>query len=134
MDKVLIILSVLAIIVMFALIFISARKQRKKILDMQYKKVVAVDFDGTIVEDEFPNIGAIKQETVDRMLIEKARGSVIILWTCRGGKVLRKAIKFLNENNIPYDFINENPLNPYGDTTRKIYAHEYWDDKAVRIQ
>ncbi|MCT4545090.1 MAG: hypothetical protein N4A63_16290 [Vallitalea sp.] len=134
MDKVLIILSVLAIIVMFALIFISARKQRKKILDMQYKKIVAIDFDGTIVEDEFPNIGAIKQETVDRMLIEKARGSVLIIWTCRGGTRLREAVKFLKTNNIPFDYVNRNPLNPLGDTTRKLYADEYWDDKAVKIQ
>ncbi len=65
--------------------------------------------------------------------MEKGRGNVIIIWTCRGGKELDEAIQFLKDNNVPFDYVNENPLNPYGDTTRKLFADEYWDDKAIRI-
>lgn len=96
-------------------------------------KVIAVDFDGTIVESKFPKIGRLKKEIADRVRQEKAKGNVIIIWTCRGGEKLNEALQFLTDNNIPYDYVNENPLNPYGDTTRKIFADEYWDDKAVRI-
>lgn len=97
------------------------------------QRVIAVDFDGTIVESKFPEIGELKQDIADKVREEKAKGNVIIIWTCRGGKELNEALQFLITNEIPYDYVNENPLNPYGDTTRKIYADEYWDDKAVKI-
>ncbi|MCT4544452.1 MAG: hypothetical protein N4A63_12975 [Vallitalea sp.] len=97
------------------------------------KRFIAVDFDGTLVENCFPDIGPLKVDVVTRVKKEKEKGNTIILWTCRGGEELKAAVKFLEENNVPIDFINQNPLNPLGDGTRKIFAHEYWDDRAIRI-
>ncbi len=97
------------------------------------QKIIAVDFDGTIVKSRFPEIGPLKEDIANRIREEKRKGNIIILWTCRGGKELTEAVSFLKENNIPFDYVNENPLNPYGDTTRKLFADEYWDDKAVRV-
>ena len=58
------------------------------------KKIIAVDFDGTIVEDEYPDIGNPIFETIDRLKIERAGGAQIILWTCRIGKSLLSAVKW----------------------------------------
>lgn len=100
-------------------------------------KIIAVDFDGTIVNDQYPRIGNIKKKIVKKMMKEKKKGTTIIIWTCRVGQALDEAVKYLNDNNIPYDYINEStPENvaKYGLDTRKVFAHEYWDDRAVRIR
>lgn len=137
----LLIISVVAFICMILLIVTSGGNTvRFKMSPQQppptkqVHKVIAVDFDGTLVESQFPDIGAIKQEVVNQVREEKTKGNIIIIWTCRTGKVLEEAVQFLKNNDIPFDYVNENPLNPYGDTTRKVFADEYWDDKAIRIQ
>lgn len=102
---------------------------------MNKRKIIAVDFDGTIVEDNFPHIGKIKQEVLNKIKKWKAEGHTIIIWTCRTGEFLDKAKKFLDKYNIPYDAINENCNNPFGDkqNPRKVYAHIYLDDKALNV-
>lgn len=102
---------------------------------MDKRKIIAVDFDGTIVEDNFPHIGKIKQEVLNKIKKWKAEGHTIIIWTCRTGEFLDKAKKFLDKHNIPYDAINENCNNPFGDkqNPRKVYAHIYLDDKALNV-
>lgn len=89
----------------------------------------AFDFDGTIVEKDFPKIGAIKEKEVLYMdEIWKEISNVIIIWTCRSGDYLDQMRVFLLENNIPFDFINENPLFDTG--SRKVFAHKYIDDRS----
>ena len=95
-----------------------------------YKKIIAVDFDGTIVTNEYPKIGKLIKNVVYYIREEKQKGSIIILWTCRFGEDLEKAKKFCEENNIPIDYYNENsPTIPF-ETSRKIFANEYIDDLA----
>jgi predicted kinase len=88
----------------------------------------AVDFDGTIVDNKFPEIGVIN----DNMVLKLRQwwellGNIIIIWTCRSGDRLNQMKSFLLKNNIPFDFINENPIANFG--SPKIYAHEYHDDR-----
>jgi hydroxymethylpyrimidine pyrophosphatase-like HAD family hydrolase len=105
---------------------------------MNNRRIIAVDFDGTIVEDEWPNIGSIKNKVIDAMQREKdIRDTYIIIWTCRSGEELQKMQDFLDKNNIPYDRINANApwiLDEWKRDNRKIFAHEYWDDNARRIE
>ena len=101
-------------------------------------KVIAVDFDGCLCESAFPEIGQVKDihrevhETVKQL---KEEGNIIILWTCREDESERKykteAIEWCKKQGIPIDYVNENPLNPYGDTGRKIHADVYIDDKSI---
>lgn len=98
-------------------------------------RIIAVDFDGTIVADRFPDIGEPIGYTCAKIRKEQAQGSKIILWTCRNGKALEDAVKFCrDELGLHFDAINEN-LDEikvlYGGDTRKVFADEYWDDKAV---
>ena len=98
---------------------------------------IAIDFDGTLVVDEFPNIGKLKQATIEliknKEAMLKAIGKTVrlILWTCRSDKALIAAVAFCKENNIGIYAVNENP--DYQTGSDKIYADEYWDDRAVNI-
>lgn len=68
--------------------------------------IIAIDFDGTIVEDAFPEIGEPKLfvfETL-KQLIEKRHQ--LILWTTRTGKHLQEAVNFCKENGVEFYAIN----------------------------
>ena len=99
-------------------------------------KYIAIDFDGTIVGDDYPDIKELKPYV--KRVINKIKeiGGEIIIWTCRCGKQLDECIKFLEANNIPYDAINENHKDlkrKFNNDTRKIGADIYIDDKAKNI-
>lgn len=105
---------------------------------MQNPKIIAVDFDGTITKsDAWPEIGEINEKVVKRLREEKEKGSIIILWTCRHGKQLEEALEFCRENNILIDYCNRNAdwvKEEFEGCSRKIFAHEYWDDKSVNVK
>jgi len=102
---------------------------------------LAFDCDGTIFADAFPGIGAV--EDIHKLAHEyirmrHAQGWACIIWTCREnipdkGNYLDDAINFCKENDIPFDYVNENPEGDFGrpDLVRKIWCTEYLDDKAV---
>lgn len=98
--------------------------------------IIAIDFDGTLVEDKYPLIGNIKTEVWCAAQTRQEEGSKLILWTCRNGQALKEAVEFCNKNGLHFDAINEN-LDEikvlYGGDTRKIFASEYWDDKGVNV-
>lgn len=97
--------------------------------------IIAIDFDGTIVHDQYPHIGAVKPNAGEIIRKLKADGHYIIIWTCRAGNYAHQVFDFLREKEIPFDRINEsNPDNvqKYGGMdTRKVYADVYIDDKAI---
>lgn len=98
--------------------------------------ILGIDFDGTIVEEGFPNIGAIRPKTVELMKKAYELGHLVIVWTARSVQYEQDCINFLNENNIPYHYINCNPEDPYairGEQGRKIFCHYYLDDRAVHV-
>ena len=93
--------------------------------------IIAIDFDGTIVEHKYPEVGKII-EGADVVIGKlKKAGHTIIIWTCRGGFCLLKAKYFLDANKIPYDYLNENaPLEEIGlKPFPKVFANIYIDDR-----
>lgn len=97
--------------------------------------IIAVDFDGTLVEDKFPEIGEPKEGVWRDMRLAQRAGAKIILWTSRDNDRLKAAVEFCAERGFHFDAINDN-LDEcklmFNNSTRKVYANEYWDDKAVR--
>lgn len=97
--------------------------------------IIAVDFDGTIHDGRFPCIGGVKCGADKYLRKLKEDGHYIILYTCRNGEDLLKAVNWMLENNIPFDRVNDNsPSNliEFNSTnTRKIYADVYVDDKQI---
>jgi len=102
---------------------------------------IAVDFDGTLCVDRFPEIGEPKPLVIEYVKHHAARGTKIILHTCRENTARRalldEAVEFCNIYEIPLYAVNENPDNPYPAqygaerAGRKVYADLYIDDKAV---
>lgn len=96
--------------------------------------IIAVDFDGTLVEDKFPEIGTPRQWVWNEVFRAQGMGAKIILWTSRDNARLKDAVEFCTERGLHFDAINDN-LDEckvmFNNDTRKVYANEYWDDKAV---
>ena len=96
--------------------------------------IIAIDFDGTLVEDRFPEIGKKRERVWEMATAAKKAGKKLILWTSRDNGNLKAAVRFCTENGLFFDAINENieeVRNLFNNDTRKVYANEYWDDKAV---
>jgi hydroxymethylpyrimidine pyrophosphatase-like HAD family hydrolase len=103
---------------------------------MSIRKIIAVDFDGCLVKDEFPDIGDPIPETIGALLAEQERGARIILWTCRRDEQLEEAAEWCKARGINLTAINENlpeMVEFFGEDTRKIFANEYWDDRARQM-
>lgn len=96
---------------------------------------IAVDFDGTLVNNDFFDITGPIQNNIDMVLdlkrIMEGKGFrvVMILWTCRAGSVLDNAVSYLKTIDFPVDYVNENPECPEF-SVKKIYANVYIDDRA----
>ena len=96
-------------------------------------RVIAIDFDGTLCENKWPEIGAPIMEVIDAAKDEKARGSQLVLLTMREGE-LESALKFCEGFGLTFDAVNDNTeewKKAYGNNPRKIGATEYWDDRAI---
>lgn len=99
-------------------------------------KIIAVDFDGTLCEDRWPYIGNPNKQLITYLRKEHMRGAKIILWTCRAGVYLNEAIDWCEEQGVKIDAVNENlpeTLEWFGEEGRKIFAHEYIDDRALHF-
>lgn len=100
--------------------------------------ILAVDFDGTICEVDYPGIGREREgakEYINKLYDE---GYMIVINTCRtnAGEVKAQdmAEEFLKLRGIKYHKINENMdhlIEVYGCDTRKISADVYIDDKCL---
>lgn len=99
--------------------------------------IIAVDFDGTLCENDFPHIGAPKKEMIRKVKEYQRTGWKTILWTCRNGEALEKAVAWCKRHGLTFDAVNENLPEVeelFGGWTRKIYADVYIDDKNVLVK
>lgn len=94
--------------------------------------ILAIDFDGTCVSHEYPEIGKdIGSIPVLKELI--SQGHQLILFTMRGGTCLQKAVQWFTENDIELYGINQNPTQWSWTDSPKAYAELYIDDAALGI-
>ena len=71
---------------------------------------------------------------IDYVLGQQATGAKLILWTNRKGERLAEAVMWCAERGIAFDAVNENlpeVVERFGGDTRKVFANEYLDDRAV---
>jgi hypothetical protein len=102
--------------------------------------IIAVDFDGILVEDEFPNIGPERTDTTQLIRQAIKQGHEVILWTSRVDQPLQDAVKWCEEHELHFCAVNENsPSNiakykaQYPNGTRKVYADIYIDDHNLEF-
>ena len=97
--------------------------------------IIAVDFDGTIVEHRYPSIGRelpFAIETLKKLVREQHR---LILWTVRRGKLLDEAVEYCRKRGLEFYAVNRN----YPEETeeqiihnsRKLKADVWIDDRNV---
>lgn len=112
-------------------------------------KIIAVDFDGTLVENKYPEIGkpliGFTNDTLFNELIRLRKNGVkVILWTSRLGKELESAVDFCKSIGLEFDAVNDDlveikeAFDSYKEwqktkypECRKIHADIYIDDKAL---
>lgn len=92
---------------------------------------IAVDFDGTIVEHKYPNIGKPLPFAFETLKALAEEGHLLILWTSRSGETLQEAIDFCSKKGLEFYAVNKNyPKEDYDyKISRKIVADIYIDDR-----
>jgi hydroxymethylpyrimidine pyrophosphatase-like HAD family hydrolase len=94
---------------------------------------IAVDFDGTIVDHDYPKIGKEKLFAFRTLKELEKQGARLILWTFRTGKELDEAVEYCKNNGIEFYAVNRNYPEEVLDENvgRKIDADIYIDDKNL---
>ena len=102
-------------------------------MNLKQSLIIAVDFDGTIVEDAYPAVGKPKLFAFDTLKKLQNEGHRLILWTYRSGKKLEEAVKFCESNGISFYAVNASYQDEEFDseTSRKIHADIFIDDRNV---
>lgn len=93
--------------------------------------VIAVDFDGTCVEHNYPAIGMDVEGAVDVLRELNKHGHRIILNTMRSGQRLEAAVRWFRDRKIELWAVNRNPEQEQWTTSPKVYADIYIDDSAL---
>lgn len=97
--------------------------------------IIAVDFDGVLCEDRFPEIGPPRYDIISsiRELIDM--GNEVVLWTTRNGDELKAAVNWCTDRGLHFCNVNgpapsnaEQYKDLYPTESRKIYADVYIDD------
>ena len=96
--------------------------------------IYAVDFDGTLCENAWPDIGKPNHSLISTLKKAREKGDKVILWTCRTADRLDDAIVWCKEQGLEFDAVNENLpeiIGQFGTESRKVFADIYIDDKAI---
>jgi hydroxymethylpyrimidine pyrophosphatase-like HAD family hydrolase len=100
---------------------------------MHNTKTIAVDFDGTIVENRYPKIGKPILFALETLLHLQKDGHLLILWTYRSGRELQEAVEFCKQKGIVFYAVNKSyPEEMYDESlSRKIQADIFIDDRNI---
>lgn len=96
---------------------------------------IAVDFDGTIVEHRYPEIGKERPFAIQTLKMLLKEGHQLILWSVREGELLEQAVAWCRDRGIEFyavnkDFAEEDPEH-YRHHSRKLKADLWIDDRNV---
>ena len=97
--------------------------------------IIAVDFDGTIVEHKYPEIGKEVPFAIDtlKMLIKDQHR--LILWSVREGALLDEAVEWCRARGVEFYAVNkdypEEEKEKNNHFSRKLKADFFIDDRNV---
>ncbi len=96
---------------------------------------IAVDFDGTIVEDAYPSIGKERPFAISTLKSLIANHHKLILWTVREGKLLDEAVEWCRSRGVEFYAINrdypEEEIANNNHFSRKLKVDLFIDDRNV---
>ena len=94
--------------------------------------IIAVDFDGTIVEHAYPEIGKPIPFAIETLIQLQREGHRIILWSVREGELLQEALDYCAERGLRFFAANENyPGEDRNSVPRKLLADIFIDDRNL---
>lgn len=96
--------------------------------------LIAVDFDGTIVEHRYPKIGKERPFAIQTLKQLIQDGHRLILWTIRHGESLQAAVDWCKERGVEFYAINRDYAeqeDAQGDRSPKVKCDMYIDDRNV---
>lgn len=96
--------------------------------------IIAVDFDGTIVEHDYPRIGKEIPFAIETLKkIQRDNQHLLVLWTVREGKFLQEAVDYCHERGLDFYAVNKDyPEEQFDEgITRKIKADLFIDDRNL---
>ena len=107
--------------------------------------IIAVDFDGVLCENRWPDIGRPNIKMIDRLKELQWQGHTLILWTCRTDNdfkdynrndevrhLLTEAVEWCKDFGLAFGYVNENSkenISIYKNDCRKEHANIYIDDQ-----
>lgn len=94
---------------------------------------IAVDFDGTLVENRYPEIGKPIMFAFETLKKLQQEGHQLILWTYRSGEKLEEAVNYCRKKGITFYAVNKSyPEEVYEEEiSRKILADLFIDDRNI---
>ncbi len=94
---------------------------------------IAVDFDGTVVEHKYPEIGEEMLFAFDTLRALQKKGHKLILWTYRGGRYLDEAVHYCQSHGITFYAVNKSYPEEILEEgiSRKINADIFIDDRNI---
>lgn len=98
---------------------------------MNNSLIIAIDFDGTCVEHDYPEVGLEVEGAVETLRELVKRGHKLVLFTIRSGEKLEAAVRWFKERKIELWGINKNEEQQRWSESPKIYADYYIDDSAL---
>ena len=96
--------------------------------------VIAVDFDGTIVTHEYPNIGKEIPFAIDTLKrLQQSPDNLLVLWTVREGVELKEAVEFCRNRGLEFYAVNKNYPEESAEhpEPRKLKADLFIDDRNL---
>ena len=96
--------------------------------------IIAVDFDGTIVEHRYPAIGNEIPFAIDTLKKLREERHKLILWSVREGKLLEEAVNYCKERGLEFYAVNTNYPEEQGNHehfSRKLKADLFIDDRNL---
>lgn len=93
--------------------------------------IVGVDFDGTLVEHQYPRIGPEVAGAFEWLHRLQGAGVRLMLWTMRDNQTLTEAVVYCASRGIQFWGVNVNPEQAGWTSSRKQFAHLYIDDAAA---
>lgn len=94
--------------------------------------VIAVDFDGTVVEHQYPKIGRPIPFAIETLLQLQKDGHTLLMWSVRDGELLQEAVDYCASKGLNFYAANKNyPEENLAEASRKLNADLFIDDRNL---
>ena len=103
-------------------------------MDLKGNQVIAVDFDGTLCKQAWPEIGEENEILIEHLKEQQAAGARLILWTNREGDLLEEAVEWCKARGLMFDTVNANLPELQKDKRRHLHRRQGSEPGSVQTR